>query len=62
LAISIATAIQGAIDCCAKTGGGTVRLSSGVYLSAPLTLKSNVTPDIGAGVRLVASSDATCKV
>ena len=35
-----------------------MRLSTGVYLSAPLTLKSNVTLDIGAGVRLLASSDA----
>jgi len=52
------SAIQGAIDSCANAGGGIVQLSTGAYLSAPLTLKSNVTLDIGAGVRLLASSDA----
>ncbi len=35
-------AIQAAIDDCAGHGGGTVRLSAGTYLSAPLELKSKI--------------------
>jgi polygalacturonase len=50
-------AIQSAIDSCAVAGGGTVQLSSGAYLSAPITLKSNVTLAIAAGVTLLGSSD-----
>ena len=36
-------AIQSAIDACAAKGGGTVRLTAGTYLSAPIVLKSNIT-------------------
>ena len=50
-------AIQGAIDSCAQSGGGTVRLSAGVYLSAPLALKTGVTLQIDSGVKLLGSSD-----
>ena len=35
-------AIQQAIDACNEQGGGTVILPSGLYLTGPLTLKSNV--------------------
>ena len=35
-------AIQSAIDACAAKGGGTVRLTAGTYLSAPIVLKSNI--------------------
>jgi polygalacturonase len=50
-------AIQSAIESCAQAGGGVVQLSSGVYLSGPLTLKSNVTLDVAAGATLQGSSD-----
>jgi len=46
-------AIQRAIDACAKRGGGTVVLSAGTYLSAPVFLKSNITFRIDAGAKLV---------
>ena len=36
-------AIQAAIDACEERGGGTVRLVAGMYLSAPIMLKSNIT-------------------
>jgi polygalacturonase len=52
-------AIQSAIDMCAAAGGGIVWLSSGVYLTAPLVLKSNVTLQVDAGVTLLGSSDAS---
>jgi len=37
------TAIQRAIDACEQRGGGTVRLSAGTWLSAPIVLKSRIT-------------------
>ncbi len=49
--------IQAAIDRCAKMGGGTVRLSSGKYLSAPIFLKSQVTLEISADAVLLGSQD-----
>lgn len=36
-------AIQAAIDACAQAGGGTVRLSNGIFLSGTIRLRSNVT-------------------
>ena len=42
-------AIQAAIDQCAAKGGGTVRLTAGTYLSAPVFLKTGVTLDIAKG-------------
>lgn len=51
------TAIQKAIDACAKQGGGTVVLSSGTYLSAPIVLKSNVTLHLDKGAILLGSPD-----
>ncbi len=50
-------AIQQAIDACAAEGGGTVTLSHGTYLSAPIVLKSNVTLNVSAGVTLLGSPD-----
>ena len=50
------TAIQSAIDECAKAGGGEVRLTEGVWLSGPLSLKSNVTLNITKGATLKADN------
>jgi polygalacturonase len=50
-------AIQAAIDACAKQGGGTVRLTSGTYLSAPIVLKSNITFVLDKGATLLGSTD-----
>ena len=36
-------AIQSAVDACAQAGGGTVRLSDGIFLSGTIRLKSGVT-------------------
>src|ERR1700734_4150002 len=52
-----AKAIQAAIDDCAGTGGGTVKLSGGTFLSGPIVLKSNITLDIGKGAVLLGSPD-----
>ena len=35
-------AIQAAIDCCSKNGGGKVIIPNGYFLTGPITLKSNV--------------------
>lgn len=50
-------AIQAAIDKCAATGNGIVRLSAGKYLSAPLFLKSKVTLKFDSGAILIGSHD-----
>ncbi|HEU4635365.1 MAG TPA: glycoside hydrolase family 28 protein [Edaphobacter sp.] len=50
-------AIQSAIDDCAKAGGGTVKLSGGVFLSGPIVLKSNTTLDLDKGTTLLGSPD-----
>ena len=50
-------AIQSAIDACATMGGGTVRLTAGKYLSAPIVLKSNVTLHLDKGATLLGSPD-----
>jgi polygalacturonase len=50
-------AIQAAIDDCAGAGGGTVKLSGGTFLSAPIVLKSNITFDIAQGSTLFGSPD-----
>jgi polygalacturonase len=50
-------AIQAAIDDCASAGGGTVKLSGGTFLSAPVVLKSNITFDIAQGATLLGSPD-----
>lgn len=50
-------AIQKAIDTCAAKGGGTVVLSAGTYVSAPIVLKSNVTLQLDKGATLLGSPD-----
>jgi polygalacturonase len=51
-------AIQKAIDsCAADKNGGIVRLALGTFLSAPITLKSNVTLEISAAAVLLGSPD-----
>jgi polygalacturonase len=49
-------AIQKAIDDCASQGGGTVQLSAGTYLSAPIVLKSNINFHLDKGATLLGSS------
>lgn len=46
-------AIQSAIDACHENGGGTVYFPPGNYVSAALTLKSNVTLELEAGATLL---------
>lgn len=48
-------AIQKAIDACAAKGGGTVILTAGTYLSAPIVLKSNITLQLDKGATLLGS-------
>ncbi|MGP8246874.1 MAG: glycoside hydrolase family 28 protein [Bryobacteraceae bacterium] len=50
-------AIQAAIDECAAKGGGTVRLTAGTYLSAPVWLKTGITLELGKGAVLLGSPD-----
>ncbi len=50
-------AIQKAIDVCASQGGGTVALSAGTYVSAPIVLKSNITFELEKGATLLGSPD-----
>ncbi|HXE09463.1 MAG TPA: glycoside hydrolase family 28 protein [Acidobacteriaceae bacterium] len=51
-------AIQAAIDDCAKQKkGGTVTLSGGTFLSAPIVLKSNITLNLGKDTTLLGSPD-----
>ncbi len=50
-------AIQSAIDACAAQGGGTVRLTAGTYLSAPIVLKSNITLQLDKNATLLGSPD-----
>ena len=50
-------AIQAAVDACAAKGGGTVRLTTGIYLSAPIVLKSNITLQLDKAATLLGSTD-----
>jgi polygalacturonase len=50
-------AIQAAIDACERQGGGTVRLTQGTYLSAPIVLNSNTTLQLDKGATLLGSAD-----
>ena len=50
-------AIQTAIDACERQGGGTVRLTAGTYLSAPIVLKDNIILQLDKGATLVGSSN-----
>jgi polygalacturonase len=49
------TALQRAIDLCAKGDGGVVHLTPGTYVSGPLALKSHVHLSIDKGATLLAS-------
>ena len=51
------SALQARIDAAASVGGGIVKLAAGDHLIADLELKSNVTLEIPAGARLVASTN-----
>jgi len=48
-------AIQNAIDKCASLGGGIVEIPTGIFLSAPLFLKSNIVLKVDVGATLLAS-------
>ncbi len=50
-------AIQRAIDDCNAKGGGKVTLPSGIYLSAPIVLKSNITFELAKDATLLGSPD-----
>lgn len=50
-------ALQSAIDACAVRGGGTVRVTAGTYVSAPLVLKSNVTLRLEKDAKILGSPD-----
>jgi polygalacturonase len=50
-------AIQAAIDACAQKGGGTVRLTAGTYVSAPIVLRTNITLQLDKGATLLGSPD-----
>ncbi|WP_249198994.1 glycoside hydrolase family 28 protein [Gluconobacter japonicus] len=50
-------AIQRAITACSEAGGGVVSLTSGTWLSGPLSLKSHVTLNLEQGSTLLGSSD-----
>ncbi len=52
-------AIQASIDHAAASGGGTVLLAQGDYVSGTLVMKSNVRLMVNAGSRLLASTDLT---
>jgi polygalacturonase len=51
------SAIQAAIDACAKKGGGKVLLDGGTFLSGPIILKSNIDLEIAQGTTLQGSSN-----
>lgn len=50
-------AIQKAIDACAESGGGVVRLPPGRYLSGTIRLRSQVTLELTAGARLMGTTN-----
>ena len=50
-------ALQSAIDACAAQGGGTVRVTKGTYVTAPLVLKSNVTLRLEKDAKILGSPD-----
>ena len=51
------TALQRAIDDCARRGGGVVRLARGTFLTGPIVLKSRITLQIDSGATLLGSQD-----
>ena len=51
------TYIQSAIDACAASGGGTVVVSDGTYVTGTIFMKSNVHLRIEGGARLLMSGN-----
>ncbi|MFN7999240.1 MAG: glycoside hydrolase family 28 protein [Bryobacteraceae bacterium] len=51
------SAIQAAVDACARAGGGTVLLPAGTYVSGTIVLKSHVSLQLDPGAVLRASRD-----
>jgi polygalacturonase len=51
------SAVQQAIDACATAGGGTVNVPAGVFIIAPIVLRSRVTLHLEAGATLKGSSN-----
>jgi polygalacturonase len=49
------TAIQSTIEACSQSGGGTVYIPAGVYLTGSIFLKSNLTLHLDAGATLLGS-------
>ena len=52
-------AIQRTIDECFRSGGGTVRISGGVFLAGMIYLRDGVTLDVADGSTLLGSPDCT---
>ncbi len=50
-------ALQDAIDAKARSGGGTVRVAAGRYVTGALTLRSDITLELEAGAVLLGSED-----
>jgi hypothetical protein len=48
--------IQAAIDSCSNSGGGTVLVTNGIYISGTIFMKSNVTLQIDSGAELKGSA------
>ncbi len=46
---SCTAALQRAIDQCGQTGGGTVVIPAGIYLTGSISMRSNVTLQLEAG-------------
>lgn len=51
--------IQNAIDDCSKKGGGIVQVPSGLWLTGPIVLKSNVNLNLAVGSTLLFTKDKT---
>lgn len=51
--------IQSAIDDCSKKGGGQVQVPSGLWLTGPIVLKSNVNLHLEVGATLLFTKDKT---
>jgi polygalacturonase len=49
--------LQAAIDACAKSGGGTVVVPPGRYLTGAISLRSHITFEIGPGAVILGSED-----
>src|SRR5436190_15674740 len=49
--------INGAIDVCNKKGGGVVLIPSGLWLTGPIVIKSNVNLHLAAGATLLFTKD-----